>query len=106
MMITAMPVEAQKFDGLKGVDPVIAYWGDVSPGAGYVTLICYGRAWTAYFGAMGSHTIRDFFCRADTDYMVTKMYAPTLKEGRKYEKQLGQIIDAVKDAMRECVNPL
>lgn len=88
-----------------GLDPIHVFWMNIKPCEGYVTVICYGSAWTAYFGAMSSGTIQEFFARVDVDYMVTKMQAPTLKDGKKHEAYLGRIVKAVQDHLRAQPQP-
>ena len=83
-----------------GLDGIHVIFIDRSSSVGYVTIMCYGQAWTAFFGAMGGQAIREFFCEADTSYMVNKMSRP--KETKAEMKHLARIIDAVKAAL----NPL
>lgn len=102
MKTEAVPVECQRIYNIPGLDMIHAFWMDVAPGAGYVTVICYGQAWTAYFGAMSGRTIRGFFADCDTDYMVSAMgIRPMLKKSKRNEAYLGTIIDAVKLALKE-----
>jgi hypothetical protein len=84
-----------------GVDSITVFWRNYQPGKGSVTITCYGSAWTAYFGAMSGQTIQQFFARADTDYLVTKLgITPELKQRKRDHEYLARIIDAVKAAMR------
>lgn len=94
-MITAIPSVCQRID-TPGLDPIHVFWLDVALGAGYVTIICFGQAWTAYFGAMSGKTIREFFASCDVDYIVT-----ALKQGKREHAYLGRIIEAVRAALRE-----
>lgn len=96
-VIERLPCECLKIEPDSSLDTIHVFWLDVEPGKGYVTIICFGQAWTAYFGGMGDRTIRQFFARADTDYMVTKMgIAPHLKQSKRNDAYLGRIIDAVR----------
>ena len=97
MTITTIATEAVMITDVNGLDPIHVFWVDGEPGRGYVTIICFGAAWTAYFGAMGGNTIRQFFARADTDYLVGKMgVGPHLKQSKRNDAYLAKIIDAVK----------
>ncbi len=96
MAITPFPVEAIQIDYAPGLDRICIFWANVEPGKGYVTIICYGSAWTAYFGAMGGRTIQEFFADADVDYLVTKMQSPMLKETKRWLAYLSRIVAAVK----------
>ena len=80
-----------------GLDGIHVFFIDRESSVGYVTVICYGQAWTAFFGAMGGRTIREFFCEAGTDYLVNKMRRQ--KETKAELKYLSRIIDAVKAAL-------
>jgi len=41
------------------------------PGQGRITITCYGKAWTSYWGAMGKDkTIAEFFCSCDRWYLA------------------------------------
>lgn len=95
-------VECWNIDGAPGLDPIHIFWMNVDPGKGSVTIICYGCAWTAYFGAMGNdRTIQQFFADADTSYMHNEMgIRPMhLKHSKRNESYLRRIIDAVKESL-------
>jgi hypothetical protein len=110
MITTPVTVEAVRIDGANGLDSIHVFWvnvepsaGDFGSGKGYVTIICYGCAWTAYFGGMNGKTIQQFFADVDVDYLVTKMgITPQLKQGKKYDTYLGRIIKSVQAALREA----
>ena len=94
-MMTRVPVEAVQITA-EGFDRIHVFWMNVRPGQGYVTIICYGCAWTAYFGGMSGQTIEQFFAKADVPYLVNKMgCTPTLKQGQKQDAYLAKIIAAV-----------
>jgi len=102
MEITNVPADCWKITDAKGLDPIHVFWIDSGPGQGYVTIICYGEAWSAYFGGMGDRTIKEFFAAADTGYMVSKMgITRSLKSGKKYDTYLGRVIEAVREAVKE-----
>lgn len=97
MRSEAVTVNAVKITGAPELDIIHVFWMDVAPGAGYCTIICYGSAWTAYFGSMGKNTIRQFFEGAETEYLVGKMgNTPHLKSTKRDNAYLARIIDAVK----------
>lgn len=96
MTITPIAVEAQRIEGADGLDPIHVFWVNVEPGNGYVTIICYGAAWTAYFGGMSGKTIQEFFSEVGVDYLVAK-----LGTGRKkYDVYLAKITKAVQDSLK------
>jgi hypothetical protein len=97
-----LPVFAQRIvTGVgDGLDPIIVYWHDVAEWSGYVTITCYGQAWTAYFGAMGGRTIREFFSDADVGYLTNKLGITPLLRRRKSDLiYLSRIIRAIKSTL-------
>ncbi len=92
--------------GKRDLDPVTAFLQDFGPGRGQLTLVCWGRAWSHYWGAMGAGlNLRGFLLRADTGYIVGKLMLPCdvmLKRAeRREERWLTQIVGALKDEFRE-----
>lgn len=108
MIVSSVPVECMRIDGatsegLTGpLDPIHVYWVNLEPGAGYVTITCYGDSWTQYFGAMSGQTIQQFFARADVAYLVNALgIKPLLKQSPRYTMHLTRIVQAVKDALKD-----
>lgn len=61
-------------DGLGTLDPVSVIVEDFGPGAGKITITCFGEAWSNYWGSMGEqHTLMSFFLKCDSDYLVRKL---------------------------------
>jgi hypothetical protein len=90
-------ISTETIKGDASLDTITVYWHDYKPGQGMVTLVCWGCAWTAFFGAMSGETIREFFSRADVGYLVTKLgITQFLKQTKTHEKYLGRIVSAVK----------
>ena len=97
-MRQTLTVHAYTIPAQPGLDPIQVYWEDFEPGRGRVTFTCFGSAWTVYFGAMGKDTIREFFAKADTSYLVNRISgAQNLKQTRKDEKYLARIIQAIQE---------
>ncbi len=87
------------------LDPVTVFLEDFEPGRGQLTLVCWGRAWTHYWGAMGTRCrLRDFLLEASTCYLAGKLMLPydvMLKRSESREERwLTQIVDAMKTALR------
>lgn len=82
------------------LDPVTAFLEDFAPGQGQLTLVCWGRAWSHYWGAMGNCDLRGFILSCSTGYLVGKLMLPydvMLKRAeRREEKWLQQIVEALK----------
>ncbi|MFK5951029.1 MAG: hypothetical protein QM500_19930 [Methylococcales bacterium] len=52
------------------VDPISVILEDLGPGKGKITVDCFGKAWTAYWGGMGDRTLAEFFCSCDDCYIA------------------------------------
>lgn len=101
-------IPAQHHDAASGrrdLDPVTAFLQDFEPGRGQLTLVCWGRAWSHFWGAMGNgSSLQDFLARASTGYVVGKLMLPydvMLKRAElREERWLTQIVEALKDEIR------
>ena len=82
-----------------GIDPIIAVWVNDGPNRGTVILQCYDKAWTAGWGATGTHRVEVFFLSCDVDYLVGKFIGST-RATKREEAYLGKIIAAVQQALR------
>ncbi len=101
MKIKQVQVEAVKISDLESshaLDPIHVFWLNVTPGEGYVTIICYGTAWTAYFGGMSGRSIQEFFRMADVGYLVNKL--GPVKPTKKEEAYLKRVVEAVKESVK------
>jgi hypothetical protein len=97
-------VSAVEISQIPALDPVNVYWEDFGPGRGRVTITCYGEAWTAYWGAMGGETIRQFFSACDVDYISQRlMGAQFQKRTQGHLTYLKRIVRTIKD---ELIHPL
>lgn len=97
-----MTIETQTVPEANGLDAIEVIWQDYEPGKGRATFICYGTAWTAYFGGMGDRTIKQFISQCGADYLGPKFWMneinwiTSLKCRDAYEKYLERVINAVK----------
>jgi hypothetical protein len=109
MSLQLIEIPRQRYDAEKGLmelDPVSAFIQDFEPGRGQLTLVCWGRAWSHFWGAMGNgSSLRDFLLKADTGYIVMKLMLPgdvMLKRAEKREERwLTQIVEALKRELLE-----
>lgn len=97
MLISRVETDCIRIDGAPALDPIHVYWTNVGVGQGYATIICYGCAWTVYFGGMGGQTIQEFFQHADTPYLLSKL--GNAKATKKDSLYLERIIVAIKAAL-------
>ena len=80
----------------KVLDPITVFLEDFEEGKGAITIVCYGQAWNAYWGAMGGRTIVEFVCAFDEDYIANRLGA-----SRRDEAYVLKIVRAVKEALSQ-----
>lgn len=84
------------------LDPVGIFVEDIEPGKGSITVTCYGRAWTAYWGSMGDRTVQQFMASCGVDYLLgcfgTRLEL-SVKNQRAEDGYLRRILETVKEAM-------
>jgi hypothetical protein len=101
MEIEKKECQVLKITDVKNLDLVTVIIEDIKDGQGNITILCYGKAWTAYWGAMGyDRSISKFFCDAGNDYLASNLFG-SMKHTKKDYNYLCRIIDAVKEALRE-----
>jgi len=111
MKVEKSKVQKFKITEVKNLDPVNVFLEDFEPGKGEIIIECYGKAWSVYWGAMGSKPISVFFCYVDNNYIIGKLdgglcsrvyESPDDEVGTpnyQYE-YLSRIIDTVKEALK------
>lgn len=53
------------------LDPIRVQTEDLEPGKGRITVSCWGKSWTSYWGGMGEkNKIADFFCSCNPQYII------------------------------------
>lgn len=57
------------------LDPVTVFLEDTKEDQGRITIVCYDKAWTSYWGAMSGRKIAEFFCSSD-EYYIAKNLSP------------------------------
>lgn len=88
------------------MDSITVFWQDFEPNKGQVTILCWGSAWTCYFGGMGRKSIEEFFASASTSYLVIKLgFTQWAKSSKRHDAYLGRIIDAVKAKLKSEAVP-
>ena len=56
-----------------GLDPITVFLEDFAPGQGQITIVCWGEAWTHYWGAMGEkNDLMKFVSKCDNGYLMLK----------------------------------
>ncbi|MYM61617.1 hypothetical protein GTG28_20665 [Vibrio sp. OCN044] len=78
---------------LDDLDPITVYLEDIEPRKGKITIECWGKSWSSYWGGMGSRTISQFFIGCNVSYLVNNLdsqmekYEPDFDEYRKEMRQ-------------------
>jgi hypothetical protein len=104
-----MKTQASKVDKLyitdvKALDPITVYLEDIAPSQGMMTVVCYGKSWTGYWGGMGENCkILDFIISVDSGYIARRIsHNRATKSDDKY---LMRIIEVVQASLREMILP-
>jgi len=63
---------------LKDLDPISLYLEDYGKGQGQITIICFNKSWSNFWGSMGTENLTDFILSADNHYLSKKLN-PTVK---------------------------
>ena len=69
-----MNIEQSKITKLKLVDldrldPITVFIEDIEIGKGKITIECYGKSWSYYWGGMSGKTVLGFFSTTGIDYL-------------------------------------
>lgn len=106
MEITKQQIEQLLIKGADRLDPirVIMEPFQAEYHSGHFTVLVYGRAWTTFWGNMGS-PMRKFVLTANTSYIVDRLARsaePTSEHKRERDEQyLTRIVEAIKAALRQ-----
>jgi hypothetical protein len=74
-METGMKIERSKVEkltitGAPSLDPITVYAEDIGPRQGKITIECYGKSWSAYWGGCGDKGVAAFFRSCNADYIA------------------------------------
>ncbi|MCF5327420.1 hypothetical protein GIW15_25995, partial [Pseudomonas lurida] len=57
--------------GAPNLEPITVFLEDLAPCKGKITVNCWGKSWTAYWGGMWEGlNIGQFFCELNTGYII------------------------------------
>jgi hypothetical protein len=89
-------------EGLDPIRVIVENFGESNQGM--ITITCYGKAWTAYWGAMGNRSVHDFFLSCDAPYLVGCLVQGMTPSKKCFvasdEAYLAHIVTAVQQAFR------
>lgn len=77
MELKIIETKTYRLTKLDKLDPVTVYVTQFSDEAGKITIDCFGRAWTCYWGSMGKPTLQEFFLGCDNSYILGKLLQET-----------------------------
>lgn len=104
MKIERTTTETLTITGAPALDPITVFLQDFEPGRGRITVECYGKAWSAFFGAMGNgKSIREFVVAVPPEYLADKLWDIDKKPTKKAEDYLLRIVTAVVAAVKETM---
>lgn len=73
MNVSATQTIKLRITDAPALDPIDVFLEDCGPRNGELTIKCYGEAWTAYWGGMGSQNVAQFVLSCSTDYLAGKL---------------------------------
>jgi hypothetical protein len=88
-----------KFLDLVALDPITVFIEDIEPGKGKITIECYGKSWSYYWGGMGGHNVTKFFSTVSVDYIANCLWDHSKIQ---YEDDYSGIQKLVRERVLEC----
>ncbi|HHQ6593912.1 TPA: hypothetical protein ACSTLU_000116 [Serratia fonticola] len=85
-------------DGAQALDPVTVLIEDILPGAGRITIICWGEVWTSFWGGMSGRSVGEFFLGENSEYLAKNLWG-SQKHTKAKAVYLLRIIEAVKSGL-------
>lgn len=73
MKVEVSTVQKIRLSELDALDPITVTLDDQGQGKGGITIACYGKSWTSWWGGMGARRIAEFFCSCSGDYLAEKL---------------------------------
>lgn len=95
MKIEEIKTRTLVISGFPALDPVTVVFRDEGPSRGGMVVECYGKAWAAFWGGMGSKTVREFVAECGPDYVANKLWRDGDKRTKAAEAYLLRIATAV-----------
>jgi hypothetical protein len=118
MKITETTTRTLIISEVERLDTITVMITQMNESAGKIIIECYGKSWSAFWGAMGNRSIEEFFVSCDNPYLIKNLsneqstiidpdwewdgngdYEPKYIENHAYS-YLERICDAVKDAFK------
>ena len=99
-------VDHIQITGAPRLDPIQVFMQDFG-GSGRITIECYGKAWSAYFGGIGVESLRKFIATSHPEYLANKLTSgKQSKTDAAYLDRIARaVIDAVHGELRKGETP-
>ena len=105
-MIQPLIVDAMQITGAPALDTINVYWEDFGERRGQVTITCWGEAWTCYWGSMPENTVREFFLKANDEYIANRLQGSQFqKRTARHTTYLKRIVRAIKAELKALTEP-
>ncbi len=93
-------VEVLRISNHPLLDPITVVFFDYGRNSGKIIVECYGSAWSAYWGAMGT-SIFEFISNADAEYLTGKLLPNDRRVLKRERVYLLRIIEVVKEVLSD-----
>lgn len=100
MKIEESLIKQIKVSDLERLDPITIIVEDIAEGKANVTIKCFDKSWTSYWGAMGGD-VKDFFSRCNVPYLVN-CFDRGIREETD-EKDVNEMSKTFNKKMRELI---
>lgn len=70
MKVSQSNIQQLVITEVASLDPVKVMIENIKPGVGNITITCFGKSWTSYWGAMSGMTIQEFFLSCNNSYLI------------------------------------
>jgi hypothetical protein len=97
MKISPINITAFEITDAHRLDPIRVFMQDFGKGQGRLIIECYGRAWSCFWPAMGSH-LRTFLVQAQACYLENALHSG-MRHNKHDSEYLLRIVKAVQQAL-------
>ena len=98
MNIADTTIRSLKITGLERLDPVSVYIEGHVQGKGKLTVECFGKSWSAFWGAIGNKTVEEFILSSDICYLANSLWDHSKEQ---YEDDLRGVTQYVRKKIVE-----
>lgn len=95
MKVEAGTVTILRISEVPRLDPIRVTLDNGELGKGRITIECYSKAWSAYWGAMSDRTVEQFFVDCSNDYLIGNLSVglnPSRPSGDALERDAKRVI--------------